>query len=622
MPLSVGKLLRQAYSYLKAGKRTDAKDLNKKGLSKPLKNKNPNSGNQNLQSKIFPSGQPTSEPTSEQINELIAFYNDGEFEKGLLKIKYLLNFFPQAVVLFNLQGAFNAGLKRHSAAIKSYKIALELKPNFSGAYNNMSISQREIGDLKSAIKSAKQALKIKPDFAEAYLNMGSAQHKKNDFFSAIESYKNALKIKPDYADAYNNMGNAQRDMGDLETAIKSYKKTLKYRPNYAEAYNNIGIVFKDKGNLDQAIDSYMQALKIKPNYAEAHSNMGIALKEKGNLKAAIASYIQALKINPKYAKAYHNMGISQKAEGDLDAALNSYKKALNIEPNYAEVYINIGNIQSDKGNLSAAIKSYKQALKIKPSYAEAFYNLGIAFKDKGDLDEAINSFKQTLEINPDYAEAQHLLACSTGKTTASAPRAYVEKLFDVYAHRFDHSLVNMLEYSTPRILTDIIVENHSDGALGSVLDLGCGTGLTGIALKQFCQKIEGIDLSNSMIEQARKKNVYDRLTHSDIIDYLSVEKLNFDYFIATDVFIYVGDLSEVFRLIKARNKRSGKLVFSTEHTEKDRFFLEKTGRYSHSKLYIQHLCEEFGYKLSSFSTTDLRKEKDRFLTGGLYLLDF
>ncbi len=110
MPLSVGKLLRQAQSYLKAGKRTDTKDLNKKGLSKPLKDKNSNFGNQNLQSKIFPSGQPTSEPTSEQINELIALYNDGEFEKGLLKIKYLLNFFPQAVVLFNLQGAFNAGL--------------------------------------------------------------------------------------------------------------------------------------------------------------------------------------------------------------------------------------------------------------------------------------------------------------------------------------------------------------------------------------------------------------------------------------------------------------------------------------------------------------------------------
>ncbi|MDG2404650.1 MAG: methyltransferase domain-containing protein, partial [Paracoccaceae bacterium] len=167
-----------------------------------------------------------------------------------------------------------------------------------------------------------------------------------------------------------------------------------------------------------------------------------------------------------------------------------------------------------------------------------------------------------------------------------------------------------------------IFENCSNSTLGSILDLGCGTGLTGIALKQFSQKIEGIDLSNSMIEQARKKNVYDKLTHCDIIDYLSVEKLDFDYFIATDVFIYVGDLSEVFRLIKARNKRSGKLVFSTEHTERERFFLEETGRYSHSKIYIQRLCEEFDYKLSSFATTDLRKEKEIFLKGGLYLLDF
>ena len=103
---------------------------------------------------------------------------------------------------------------------------------------------------------------------------------------------------------------------------------------------------------------------------------------------------------------------------------------------------------------------------------------------------------------------------------------------------------------------------------------------------------------------------------------MSSAHLNFDYFISTDVFVYVGELSEVFRLIKSRNKKPGKLVFSTEHTKKDGFHLEVSGRYSHSKSYIEKLCTEFNYSISHFSKTGLRREKGAFLTGGLYLLDF
>ena len=88
------------------------------------------------------------------------------------------------------------------------------------------------------------------------------------------------------------------------------------------------------------------------------------------------------------------------------------------------------------------------------------------------------------------------------------------------------------------------------------------------------------------------------------------------------VFIYVGELTEIFKLIKSRNKKPGRLVFSTEHTEKDGYYLLKSGRYSHSKSYVETLCKKFNYRISHFSTTNLRKEKDQFLKGGVYVLNF
>ena len=168
----------------------------------------------------------------------------------------------------------------------------------------------------------------------------------------------------------------------------------------------------------------------------------------------------------------------------------------------------------------------------------------------------------------------------------------------------------------------MIIEDSEFDSLGTVMDLGCGTGLFGTEIKQICEHLEGVDLSEKMLDEAKKKNVYDKLIKQDIVSYLANASLNFDYFVSTDVFVYIGDLSEVFRLIKSRNKAGGKLAFSTEDSDGDEFFLEQSGRYSHSKKYIESLCEKFGYKLRHFTTQSLRKEKNQYIIGGLYLLDF
>jgi predicted TPR repeat methyltransferase len=259
---------------------------------------------------------------------------------------------------------------------------------------------------------------------------------------------------------------------------------------------------------------------------------------------------------------------------------------------------------------------------LKPDHAEAHYNLGVTLQELGKLDEAEAKYRQAIAFKPDFPSAKHMLAALIGETTATAPRDYVERLFDHYAAKFESSLVGNLEYKMPKMIVEMILKNNPRGMLGSILDLGCGTGLTGLEIKKYCTNLEGIDLSTRMLDEARKKNVYDRLTYQDIDEYLLAENLNFDYFISLDVFIYVGDLSNVFKLIKSQNSSGGKLVFSTEHTDKDEFFLEKSGRYSHSKTYIESLCEKFNYTLAHFEIVNLRKDKGTYLTGGLYLLDF
>jgi predicted TPR repeat methyltransferase len=316
------------------------------------------------------------------------------------------------------------------------------------------------------------------------------------------------------------------------------------------------------------------------------------------------------------------MGNALKEQGKLEEALKAFKKALAINPDYFSANYNKAIILQEIGRLEEALKSYTKAVLLKPSFSEAYYNMGNIFKDLGKLGKAIEAYKNALEIKPDYESAKHILSALVGDTPANAPKEYVEQLFDSYAKRFEVSLVDTLDYQIPSLIKDILIQTNINESLGSVLDLGCGTGLLGLEIEGFCTYLEGIDLSNKMLGLASQKNIYDKLTKTDILDYLSGSSMNFDYFIAADVFVYIGDLYEIFHLIKSRSKNPGKLVFSTEHTEKDGYHLLKTGRFSHSKSYILNLCKQFDYKMSHFSTNKLRKEKGSFLTGGLYVLEF
>ena len=478
------------------------------------------------------------------------------------------------------------------------------------------------GLFQKALVQCLELLKYFPESFKLYNIIGATNKDQGKLDEAIESFNKALLLNPDYAEAHNNMGIVLQDQGKLEKAIGAYKKAVVIEPDFAEAYNNMGTALKEQGKLDKAIVSYSKALAIKPDYAKAHNNLGIALKKKGKLVEAIEAFKKALFIKPYYSEAFNNMGVALKNQGKLKEAVETFKNAISTKPDYTDAHYNMGNALQDQGKLEEAIKSYNNALSIKPDFAEALNNIGNALNDQGKLEEAIEAFKKAILMKPDYATAQHMLSALTGNTNETAPREYVENLFDNYAKKFETSLLDKLGYKTPKLIRDILIKINNNETLGSLLDLGCGTGLLGSEIKNYCSKLEGIDLSNEMLTVAKQKNVYDKLSQFDIVEYLSSMPLGFDYYLALDVFIYVGELTEIFRLIKSRNKKPGHLVFSTEHTEKDGYHLLRTLRYSHSKSYIESLCKKFDYNISHFSTNDLRKEKGDFITGGIYVLSF
>ena len=123
----------------------------------------------------------------------------------------------------------------------------------------------------------------------------------------------------------------------------------------------------------------------------------------------------------------------------------------------------------------------------------------------------------------DYHGARLQLArLGVGEPAPAMTGVYVRRLFDQYAPDFDRALVERLDYRGPELLLEAVraVARRSVRGFGSVLDLGCGTGLAGAAFRPHRDWLVGVDLSPGMVEQARAKGLYDRLVVADISAFL------------------------------------------------------------------------------------------------------
>ena len=445
----------------------------------------------------------------------------------------------------------------------------------------------EKGNYNAILLRSSQLIEEYPFCINLHHILGVITFKSGNTKVAVEHFRKVIEIKPNHPKAYNDLGTALFELKKYGQSITAFKKAIQLNPKLFEAYNNLGKLYGELKEYDKAILNYKKSIEQKQNNFESYNSIAIIFISKGDLNGAIKILLKAVKLDPKNFVAYNNIGVLQKRIGNLEYSKKSYIKAININSDYFEAHQNLANLYREVGDYKNAISSYKKALKIKP------YD----------------------------TQVKHMLNAVCGNTTMRPPKEYVENLFDEYAENFEISLKNNLDYKIPQLIASYLKMNNFNSN-NKILDLGCGTGLLGLELSEYFGYIEGIDLSSLMIEKAKSKNVYNKLSKTDIIEYLSKEKLDFDIFISADVFVYIGDLNNIFRLIKSRNKRKGKLIFSTEHSNKKDFFLEKTGRYSHSKKYITKLCKQFDYQISFFKKTKLRKQSNHFIIGGIYVLDF
>jgi len=541
--------------------------------------------------------------------------------------------------------SMKAGLHKNNLymrAAANIRHAIALRPGEAVFHYNLANVLRDAGQLDDAIASYRTALALHNANGvvdtDTLLNLGNALAAHGEPGAAADSYRALLHhaptamdggsagnagavFRPQHLEAQVNLGQVLHRLGDIIGARAAYQ----------------AVVARDAENVDASRDG--GGRPHRELAVEAHVGLGALCQEAGEYAAAYSHYQQALQTDPDCAAAWNNLGTWHQERGERPAAAECYQRALALDSecgfHHAEAHNNLGTLLVDEDRIEEAESCYRAALRARPEFAEAHKNRGAVLQALGRSDEALASFREALRLRPDFAEAAYKLAALSGEQTpAAAPAEYVAALFDSYAGDYDQHLTATLHYRVPQALCALLAERMPDSGGKTapafsalppsmavegldVLDLGCGTGLSGVALRRLAGRLTGIDLSPRMLARARERGLYDSLIEGDLVQVLAWQVASYDLVAAADVFVYIGDLEAVVASVRQALRPGGWLAFSVESLSAGEYRLQPTGRYAHAPAYLATLAKRHGFERVTQQDVTLRVEQGRPVAGQL-----
>lgn len=367
--------------------------------------------------------------------------------------------------------------------------------------------------------------------------------------------------------------------GRLPEAGRLFQDALRSNPRDFDALYGLGLVCLYAQQFEQAQHLFGETVRLDPLFADGFCVRGVALIRLGRHEEALGCFERALMIRPNSVDALANHATTLLEMGQAERALPELERAIAIDPRHFVSWHSRGNTLVALNRPLEALECYARALEIDPSNQLAIENRDNALFQLGRLKR-----------------------CPTG---------FMRTLFDQFSSHYDDTMLEKLQYRAHvhlRELADRVLP-RPDGPL-RVLDLGCGTGLVGVA---FCDlanggPMDGIDLAPKMLEAAKARGIYRNLVLGDLENELFAPGPQYDLILAADTMIYLGDLSRTFAGVCRRLDPKGHYLFAVESLDGEGWEQTPQNRFRHSPGYLRSEADLAGLEVLAIDPCVLRNE--------------
>jgi tetratricopeptide (TPR) repeat protein len=272
--------------------------------------------------------------------------------------------------LFNLMTTARDVAKEGDAgaeAIAMLRKVVDEDPNVIDGWFMLGNEFFKAGDYPEAIKQFRRALELKPDYDLAIINMANSYRRLGQDDAALAGYEHYVTVDPKNAYVRYQIGEIYLDRKDLERAEAEFDQALAIDPKLASARVATGVLAFERQQLPQAEQLLKDALALKSDVRLAHYNLALIAEARGDLAAADASYRAELAQHPTAYKAAFNLGRLRARQGQAKEAAEWYQKAIDTNPEFAEGFFYLAKSKLDEGRaLDEAETLARKGLALEP----------------------------------------------------------------------------------------------------------------------------------------------------------------------------------------------------------------------------------------------------------------
>jgi eukaryotic-like serine/threonine-protein kinase len=211
---------------------------------------------------------------------------------------------PQTAAEFYERGTYNFSVRDFDAAIRDFRRAVELQPDFPNAHNRLGRALLFKGQFAAAAEEFRRAVEQRDgDFPAALYNLGFALQQQGRTEQAVEAYRAAIERSGGiYPDAYYQIGeiyfSQPRRLGE---AAAAYRQAIEQNNGRdPEALFKLGVVLARSEDLAGSEAAFRAAIEQRGgDFAYAHFNLALVYEKMGRLPEAVAEYETYLRQAPE-----------------------------------------------------------------------------------------------------------------------------------------------------------------------------------------------------------------------------------------------------------------------------------------------------------------------------------
>jgi len=222
------------------------------------------------------------------------------------------------------------------AAIKMFKKAIEIDPNYITAYFvlgyayelHWEITGRAKEDLDMLINYVEKTYSLAPDSILAISGMAWINFRRGNYEKAYQYFKKMQEVSPKILEPKVNhaLGYFLRSLGLYRHAIKYFSREVELDPFYLLAQVMTGRCFAFLGEFEKAVNHYKKALEISPNDVGSLEMYAAVLIIKKKYSEAEEVLARAEKIDPNYPWLPCWKALFSAAKGEKGKALSLYNQ--------------------------------------------------------------------------------------------------------------------------------------------------------------------------------------------------------------------------------------------------------------------------------------------------------